>query len=549
MIQNVKNKIKGERLEDKDTAIEKRLLKIEKKTRESIKNYKNVENTKLMGFLLTSIMMASNNPLMNAKRIVIEAPQPKKNQYKSALTPQAILDNLNNKLFDSVADIMPIEDTGVAGGNSPRRGGIDGLGPRKSNRRGRLPGIGPKTALPGPGKPKIQRNESLPLIKPQRVPSETRIDMDAIPSGLTPTIQEPWQPPLGRRMSSGKNVIKKNMKRTKTNLPQIDESEEMEHEKRSRRGDRTASLADSEGTTQKSFQTGKIGGASKLMKSMRKDDPKVRARLQKNKRKLRVCYYGILLVKCLQYSITRKKKIAVDYFKFNYHHLENATFLALKKSIVRIIFKTWTVLPATNIVNDNDICARYEWAHDDELVEESVDHINNKVSELLLTIRDNVNEVTYPPRLAMDFRSMFCSEKVVPKGFLFAKEIERLEFTYAGLFKNVTVDQKKMFLAVFVFIKIFLKKIFIVPKDFAKDLEVTPRIRLNIKIISSLISYYVHAYLVANCQPTEFDQSTGLEKSMWPREKSKLDPEAPLMRGNITVFWVDELTEADLQFF
>jgi hypothetical protein len=62
MIQNVKNKIKGERLEDKDTAIEKRLLKIEKKTRESIKNYRNVENTKQMGFLLTSIMMAANNP-------------------------------------------------------------------------------------------------------------------------------------------------------------------------------------------------------------------------------------------------------------------------------------------------------------------------------------------------------------------------------------------------------------------------------------------------------------------------------------------------------
>jgi hypothetical protein len=62
MIQNVKNKIKGERLQDKDTAIEKRLLKIEKKTRESIKNYRNVENTKQMGFLLTSIMMAANNP-------------------------------------------------------------------------------------------------------------------------------------------------------------------------------------------------------------------------------------------------------------------------------------------------------------------------------------------------------------------------------------------------------------------------------------------------------------------------------------------------------
>jgi adenylate kinase family enzyme len=62
VIQNVKNKIKGERLEDKDTAIEKRLLKIEKKTRESIKNYRNVENTKQMGFLLTSIMMAANNP-------------------------------------------------------------------------------------------------------------------------------------------------------------------------------------------------------------------------------------------------------------------------------------------------------------------------------------------------------------------------------------------------------------------------------------------------------------------------------------------------------
>jgi hypothetical protein len=366
--------------------------------------------------------------------------------------------------------------------------------------------------LQTPGKPKIGRLDSLPTINPQRMPSDTRLDMDAIPSGLTPTISEHEEGTSNRRIGEGKPVVKKKIKRTKTYLPQIDESEEMEHEKRSKRGDRISTVTDSEGGTQKSFKTGKVGGASKLARSIIKEDPKVKARIQKNKRKLRICYYGILLVKCLEYSITRKKKIAIDYFKFNYHHLENATFLALKKSIVRIIFKMWTQLPTTNIVNDSDICARYEWAHDDDAVEESVDQINEKVTELLITIRDNVNEVTYPPRLAMDFRSMFCSEKVVPKGFLFAKEIERLEFTFAGLFKNITVTQKKMFLAVFVFIKIFLKKIFIVPKDFAKDLEVTPHIRLNIKIISSLISYYVHAYLVANVQPTEFDQAAGLEK-------------------------------------
>lgn len=254
-------------------------------------------------------------------------------------------------------------------------------------------------------------------------------------------------------------------------------------------------------------------------------------------------------MKCLEYSIIRKKKIAIDYFKFNYHHLENATFLALKKSIVRIIFKLWTQLPLTNIINDNDISARYEWGHDENQVEESVEHINEKVTELLQTIRDNVNEVAYTPRMAMDFRSIFCSEKVVPKGFLYAKEIERLEFTYAGLFKDVTSQQKKMFLAVFVFIKIFLKKIFMVPKEFAKDLELTPRIRLNIKIITSLISYYVHGYLVANVQPTDFNMNTQMEKPIVPREKTKIDSEAPLMRGNTTVFWVDELTEGDLQAF
>ena len=46
LIRSVKDKMKLEMIKDKDDAIEKKLKKIEKKTRESVKTFKSAENTK-----------------------------------------------------------------------------------------------------------------------------------------------------------------------------------------------------------------------------------------------------------------------------------------------------------------------------------------------------------------------------------------------------------------------------------------------------------------------------------------------------------------------
>ena len=252
-----------------------------------------------------------------------------------------------------------------------------------------------------------------------------------------------------------------------------------------------------------------------------------------------------------EFAITRKKKVATDFFKVNYNFLESQVYLAMKKSVVRVVYKLWTELPDSNIINDSELEERYDWPFDKDTVDASVEFTRDKVIDLLIVIRDNINETVYTPRLCFDFGTIFNDQKIVPKGFLFQKEIERLEFSYEGLFKNVDEHQLKLFLVVFIFIKVFIKKVLIVPGSFSKSLMITPRIRLNFKIIASILSYYVHAYLVSEVKIIDFDVNDTklVRKAIVAREKSNLDPEAPLNRSPNTHFFADELSEGDLRRF
>ena len=159
--------------------------------------------------------------------------------------------------------------------------------------------------------------------------------------------------------------------------------------------------------------------------------------------KFRVAAYVVLFIKIKQYEVIKRKIIAVEYFKQNYHSLENAIFTSLKKSVVKIIFKTWTETIETNLIDDDDVMERYEWRYDEELQDQAVAKLESQLTTVLETIRDNINEVTYTSLASFQFKSIFSSGKVVPKGFLFATEVERLKFNFSGLFSEVTMPQKK----------------------------------------------------------------------------------------------------------
>lgn len=57
-------------------------------------------------------------------------------------------------------------------------------------------------------------------------------------------------------------------------------------------------------------------------------------------------------------------------------------------------------------------------------------------------------------------------------------EIKRLRFRYCGLTSNYTVSAKKMIIAFFLIIKIFLSEILGFPLKFIKDYQIEPRKRL-----------------------------------------------------------------------
>ena len=109
MIQDLKDNIKQDKLSYVDDKLDKKCYKIEKKIRQSIKQLRSQDNGKLMGFMLTAIMMNANNPLVNNRPDKMVVQRNNKVAYKSSLTPQSILDNLNNKYLDEVTDQIAME--------------------------------------------------------------------------------------------------------------------------------------------------------------------------------------------------------------------------------------------------------------------------------------------------------------------------------------------------------------------------------------------------------------------------------------------------------